>query len=42
MDSDRMTEAQVREALTEEWLKVLEPLWTSIGKPVDKERLKVY
>ena len=39
---DQMTEEQIQEALTHEWMGVLEPLWTAIGKPVEAARLKVY
>lgn len=37
-----MTERDEKPLLHEEWIGVITQLWTSIGKPLDPERLRIY
>lgn len=37
-----MTDAEIKQALLQEWLDVLSGLWTAFGKPLDAGQLQVY
>ena len=37
-----MTEAQIDQVATEDWLRVLGRLWDAVGKPIEPKRLEVY
>jgi hypothetical protein len=37
-----LTDQQIYDMAYQEWLDVLRSLWIAIGKPVEKDRLKIY
>ena len=37
-----MTDTEIYQAATKDWLGVLAQLWTAVGKPLDRERLELY
>lgn len=37
-----MTDMQIYNLAKEEWIGVLKQLWEAVGKPINKEQLKVY
>lgn len=37
-----LSDAEINQMATEEWLGVLSRLWIAVGKQIDAERLKVY
>jgi len=37
-----MTDLQIYNLAKEEWIGVLKQLWEAVGKPINKEQLKVY
>ena len=43
MNGDKpLTDQQIHDLAYQEWLGSLESLWVAIGKPVDRDRLKIY